>query len=139
MGKIRFFSDEIPFSVPKPRKTQSWITNVVTREGKSVTSINFIFCSDSYLADINQRYLKHNTLTDIITFDYSEPETIAGDIYISVERVSENAEKFGQPFETELYRVMIHGVLHLLGYKDKTPQQKQQMRRKEDTCLSLYS
>lgn len=116
----------------------SWIKRVVEKEGATIEEINFIFCSDSYLLTLNQGFLKHNTLTDIITFDNSGPDAfISGEIYISIERVRENAAKFQVQFEDELNRVMIHGVLHLLGYKDKKPAEKALMRKKEEACLSL--
>jgi len=101
--------------------------------------LSYIFCSDKYLLSINQKYLNHNTLTDIVTFDLAEDAEIEGEIYISVERVKENAVKYAVDFEEELHRVIIHGLLHLIGYKDKTASQKAQMRKKEQACLSLYS
>jgi len=101
--------------------------------------LNYIFCSDTYLHKINLEYLKHDTLTDIITFDYSEKKQISGDIFISIDRIKENALKFNQSTDIELNRVLIHGVLHLLGYKDKTPKEKETMRAKEDFYLTLLS
>jgi len=101
--------------------------------------LNYIFCSDTYLHKINLEYLKHDTLTDIITFDYSEKKQISGDIFISIDRIKENAPKFNQSTDIELNRVLIHGVLHLLGYKDKTPKEKETMRAKEDFYLTLLS
>jgi probable rRNA maturation factor len=107
-------------------------------EGATIQEINYIFCSDSYLLSLNQGFLKHNTFTDIITFDNSEdPSSLEGEIYISIERVKENAKKYNVPIEDELSRVMIHGVLHLLGFKDKKPTEKALMRKKEEACLSL--
>lgn len=103
-----------------------------------IGSINFIFCSDEYLFQLNQKYLKHDTYTDIITFDSSVEETeISGDIFISLERVKENSKQFSGSFVKELHRVMIHGILHLLGYKDKSPKDKEAMSGKEDYYLSL--
>ena len=140
MGKINFFSEGISFSVPNPRKTKSWLTESIAAEGASALEINYIFCSDQYLLSINKGYLKHNTFTDIITFDNSEKESLLeGDIFISVQRIAENAKKYEVPPEQELRRVMIHGVLHLLGYGDKTPKQNAEMRKKEDHYLSLWS
>ena len=102
--------------------------------------INFIFCTDEYLGELNKIWLHHSTLTDIITFPFSEQEdTISGDIYISIERVQENARTFGDPAEKELKRVMIHGVLHLIGYKDKSPGEKKKMRQKENYYLSRFT
>ena len=99
--------------------------------------INVVFCSDQYLLKLNQQYLNHNTFTDIITFDYVEGETISGDLFISVERVKENAQKASLPFANELNRVIVHGLLHLMGYNDKTDQETQEIRAKEDFYLTL--
>ncbi len=139
MPLIHFFYHKIRFKLKAPRKVTSWIKKVVEKEGATIQEINFIFCSDSYLLTLNQGFLKHNTLTDIITFDNSSPSdsSLEGEIYISVNRVRENADKFQVSFEDELNRVIIHGVLHLLGYKDKKPSEKAQMRKKEEACLSL--
>lgn len=138
MPSIHFFSHKIRFSLKNPRKITSWIKRVVEKEGASIGEINYVFCSDPYLLTLNQGFLKHNTLTDIITFDNSEDKSsLEGEIYISIERVKENASKYNVPFEDELNRVMIHGILHLLGYKDKKPAEKALMREKEETCLSL--
>ena len=101
-------------------------------------ALNYIFCSDAFLLSLNVEYLNHNTLTDVITFDNSDDSKgIQGEIYISIDRIRENAKKYRVPFERELHRVMIHGLLHLLGYADKTPLQKKMMRKKESTYLSL--
>ncbi len=136
--KINFLSNDIFFSVKRPRKIANWIKGVVKNEMKSIKEINYIFCSDKYLLSLNQRFLNHETLTDIITFDNSEGKNgLEGEIYISIERVQENAIKFNTEFEDELHRVMIHGVLHLIGYKDKKPSEKALMRKKEEACLSL--
>lgn len=139
MASVNFFSQRLPFKVPFPRKTASWIKSVVAKEKHSLKELNFIFCTDKELHRINLEYLNHDTLTDIITFDNSEKQSvIEGDIYISVERVRENAERFNTAFQEELYRVMIHGVLHLLGYKDKASGDKKEMRNKEDFYLTRY-
>lgn len=107
-------------------------------EKKTIGSINFIFCTDAYLHEMNVKYLNHDTYTDVITFDYTEnPPEISGDIFISSERVRENAKQFGTTFVMELHRVMIHGLLHLAGFDDKTAREQQQMRSKEDYYLSL--
>ena len=137
MSSIRFFSEEIDFSVPHPRKTSAWIKTIIRKERRPVSEINYIFCTDKYLLKLNTAFLNHATLTDIITFDNSNKGIIEADIYISIERVSENADKFKVHFEEELHRVIIHGVLHLLGYKDKKPAEKARMRKKEEACLSL--
>jgi probable rRNA maturation factor len=140
MSHIRFFSESIVFNIKHPRKTFSWIKLVVKKEKHAIKEINYIFCSDKYLLQLNQRFLNHKTLTDIITFNNSESKIVLeGEIYISVERVKENALKFQTNLEDELRRVMIHGILHLMGYKDKSPSQKSLMRKKEEACLSLWN
>ena len=106
--------------------------------GRRVGNINYLFCDDEYLLGINQRYLNHDTYTDIITFDYVAGNLISGDIMISVDRVGENAAKFGVPFEQELRRVVVHGVLHLLGQGDKSDEESREMRRLEEEALSLF-
>src|SRR5262245_34442284 len=118
MPDINFFQEEIRFKLPHPRITSRWIRAVATSEKSKVALLNFIFCSDKYLKKINLEYLAHDTFTDIVTFDYSDTEGIQGDIFISIERVKENARKFDAQFQDELHRVMVHGVLHLLGYTD---------------------
>lgn len=138
MAALEFFNQDISFKLPNPRKTKSWIRQVIALENKSLEHLNYIFCSDEYLLSINQQYLNHDTFTDIITFDNSEDEdTIEGDIFISIERVRANAVELQKPFEEELHRVLIHGVLHLLGHTDKSPSDKSSMRKKEDAYLSL--
>lgn len=138
MGLIRYFAEDTPFSLKQKRLTSSWIIRVIENSGFQLKQINFIFCSDDYLLGINKQYLNHNTFTDIITFPYSSgKQALEADIYISIDRVKENALKHKEAFQDELHRVMIHGVLHLLGYKDKSPSQKATMRKKEAACLSL--
>lgn len=138
MASINFFSEEISFSLDHPRKTSSWIKSMIKKEKRQLKEINYIFCTDSFLLNLNQGFLNHNTLTDIITFDNSENKAVLeGEIYISIDRVKENASKFKSKFKDELDRVIIHGVLHLLGYKDKKASDKGQMRKKEEACLSL--
>jgi probable rRNA maturation factor len=140
MPKIQFFAEETSFKLTKPRKTTTWILEVCGLHGKAVKALSFIFCSDRHLHQINVEYLNHDTLTDIITFDTSEHDgQLEGDIFISVERVKENATKFGNPFPEELHRVIIHGVLHLIGYTDKSKKDKAEMRSEEERCLSLPS
>jgi len=138
MGTIRFFTDVKGFRFTGQRKTSSWIRDIIVREGKILSYVNFVFCTDDQLAAINVQYLKHKTFTDIITFDLSaSPTVIEGEVYISIDRVQENATIYKNEFDTELHRVIIHGILHLLGYNDKTSLQKSAMRKKEDACLSL--
>ena len=136
---IHFFSEDIRFNVARPHKLRIWINKAAKAEKKSIHSLNYIFCSDKYLLTLNVDYLKHSTLTDIITFNFNETRShLVGEIYISIERVKENASKFKTTFEHELLRVMIHGVLHLSGYNDKTKQDKMVMRKKEEAYVSLY-
>ncbi|HMR44062.1 MAG TPA: rRNA maturation RNase YbeY [Saprospiraceae bacterium] len=134
---ISFQSEDIVFDLSHSDQSEAWITAVVEKESKKLGPITFIFCSDNYLHQLNVQYLRHDTLTDIITFPYGELPEVSGDIFISVERVAENAKKYAATFEQELSRVMVHGVLHLCGYKDKTPAEQQQMRAKEDEMLLL--
>lgn len=115
-----------------------WIESIAKQESKTINYITFIFCSDDYLLDINIKYLNHDYYTDIITFPYKEGDDIESDIYISVDRVKENAEEFDESFENELLRVMAHGVLHLMGYGDKTPEMSAIMRAKENECIQLF-
>ena len=138
MAQIDFFTQDISFRLRKPATTRLWIKNVVELEKKELVHINYIFCSDLYLLGINKQYLKHTTLTDIITFDSSEVNAqIEGDIFISIERVRANAAELDIAFDDELHRVLIHGVLHLIGYSDKSAPEKSRMRKKEDAYLSL--
>lgn len=136
---IHFFQEDIPFTVPRALKVKRWIAEVLRLANANPGEINFIFCSDLYLHSLNMQYLNHDTYTDIITFEHSEEGEIAGDIFISIDRVNENALLHSIPIEDELHRVMIHGILHLLGFSDKTPKEKALMREKEDACLSLRS
>lgn len=136
---ISFFSENITYKLKDKRKIQKWIKLVIEGEKKKAGDINYIFCDDAYLTEMNIKYLNHDTLTDIITFNYNEESenSINGDIYISIDRVKENSVEYNVPFNTELDRVIIHGVLHLLGFKDKTKADKKTMREKEDNSLSL--
>ena len=135
---IHFFSEDISFQLDNEPQTTTWIDKIIDRENRLLGDLNFIFCSDTHLHNINLSYLDHDTYTDIITFDNSEAvENITGDIFISIDRVKENAEQMNVRFNEELHRVMIHGVLHLIGYKDKSSEEKAKMREKEDACLSL--
>lgn len=119
------------------RSLRNWITKTVSDEGYIIGDLSFVFCDDAYLHKINLEFLEHDTLTDIVTFDYSSENIVSGEIYISAERVEENANQFSQEFDLEIHRIIIHGVLHLLGYKDKTPKDKLLMTNKEDYYLSL--
>lgn len=135
---IRFSSQSGDFNVGSADNVKKWVSEVVMRRGKTVGNINYLFCDDEYLLDANKRYLNHDTYTDIITFDYVAGNLVSGDIMISVDRVGENAVKFGVPFERELHRVVIHGVLHLLGQGDKSDEESAEMRRQEEEALCLF-
>jgi probable rRNA maturation factor len=138
MARIDFFTQDISFRLPKPAKTRLWIKHVIALEKKDLVHLNYIFCSDLYLLGINKQYLNHRTLTDIVTFDTGEGKNqIEGDIFISIERIAANAAELGTTFDEELHRVLIHGVLHLVGYSDNSARHKSQMRKKEDAYLSL--
>lgn len=119
-------------------QNKKWLNQVISNEDKEEGDITYIFCDDDYLLEKNIRFLNHNTLTDVITFDYCEGNSVSGDIFISIERVKENSEVFKVDFLTELNRVMVHGLLHLLGYKDKTERESILMRKKENYYLSKY-
>ena len=136
--KIHFFSEDIEFKPEQKSHVRQWIKETIREEGfKKTGELNFIFCSDDYLLDINREYLNHHTLTDIITFDNSETDdTISGDVFISITRVNENARTFGVSERDELHRVIIHGVLHLCGYTDKNRSQKEEMTAKENYYLA---
>jgi len=133
------FNSETTFNLQNEAKTTTWIERVVVSEGFAIGEINYIFCDDAYLNHINKEFLKHDSFTDIISFDYSLGKQISGDIYISIERVLDNAEKYNVTFENELRRVMIHGVLHYMGYKDKTTEEKKVMTLKENTSILLLN
>ena len=136
---IRFASQNIDFELPQAEKVKKWVSQVVQLRGKRVGNISYLFCDDEHLLGVNQQFLNHDTYTDIITFDYVVADLISGDIMISVDRVGENAEKFGVPFEQELHRVVIHGVLHLLGQGDKSDAEAVEMRRQEEEALVLWN
>jgi probable rRNA maturation factor len=135
---ISFISIEINFKLKNKLKIRSWVKSAIDNEGKAAGDITYVFCNDEYLCQMNEKYLDHNTLTDIITFDYSEKDKLSGDICISIERIKENAVGFQTTFNKELGRVMVHGILHLAGFKDKSPEDKRLMRAKEDYYLALF-
>jgi rRNA maturation RNase YbeY len=135
---ISFTSVEVNFILKNRIKVRNWIKSILSSEGKSVGDITYVFCSDNYLGSMNEKYLKHHTLTDIITFDYSEKGILSGDICISIERVKDNSVNYRTTFPEELGRVMAHGVLHLAGYKDKSAEDKTVMRSKEDLYLKSF-
>jgi len=132
------FHYETEFSLEDAENYTNWIINIIKSEKAVLGDLSYIFCSDNYLLKLNQKYLKHNSFTDIITFDYSEQKVISGEIYISIDRVRDNAVKFKEDFNRELLRVMAHGVLHLLGYKDKGKNEKEEMSTKEDEKIYMF-
>ncbi len=136
-----FNEHEVKAGLKQKRQLSAFLDALVQQhlEGIKKTRLNYIFCSDEYLHTMNQQYLNHDTLTDIITFDLSEDTSLIGEIYVSVDRVKENAEKFATTYNNELHRVIFHGTLHLCGFKDKTTADKLTMREQEDKCLSAYS
>lgn len=135
--RIHFYNEDIAFELSDPDVIRSWITKVIQAEGHRLISLNIIFCSDTFLHQINVDYLQHDTLTDIITFPYNEAPLIEGEIFISIDRITENAAGLNIPFADELHRVLIHGVLHLCGYGDKSAEEKTQMTAKENEALAL--
>jgi probable rRNA maturation factor len=134
--KINFFTEDIKFTLTNKRAVRTWLRSAIDDEGYYLDELNFIFCSDEYLLGVNQQFLQHDYYTDVITFDNSqERKTILGDIFISLDRVKENAKDNRATTHHELCRIMIHGTLHLLGYKDKTKRNKEQMTEKENFYL----
>lgn len=136
-SSISFNSEAVNFELEHEGAIQDWIKKTISNEGKLIGEIAYIFCSDEYLHKINLEHLNHDTFTDIITFNYCEANLVSADIFISIDRVEENAALFNTTFQNELNRVMIHGILHLVGYDDKTDQDKILMRSKEDFYLTL--
>ena len=131
------FSFECKYTLKSRREIKTWVKQIIESRGKKLGSISYIFCDDEYLLQINKQYLSHDYYTDIITFDYTEGDTVSGDLFISVERVEDNARQMGLPKQEELMRVVIHGVSHLLGLKDKTENEAKQMRKAESECLEI--
>lgn len=137
MQKIFFHCEDVDFTLPNETKTIEWLTQIITNEKKITGNISYIFCSDEHLLTINKEYLNHDYYTDIITFDYTDKGIVSGDIFISIDRIKDHANDYKVTFENELYRVIAHGVLHLIGYNDKTDEEQELMTKMEDTCLSL--
>ena len=135
---IYFHAEDIELPDIDFETIKKWVGTTIESEDKIGGDINFIFCSNNYLLEINREYLKHDYFTDIITFDYSDEETISGDVFISTETVMQNAKEYNQTFDKELNRICIHGILHLLGYKDKSADEKTTMTQKEDQYLRLF-
>lgn len=135
--RINFYTEN-RFELREAKSFENWLKNVIASEGKKLGEISFIFCDDEYLLGINQKYLNHDTYTDIISFDNSVGKVLQGDIFISTERISENAQIFDVSFSEELKRVLAHGILHLCGYADKTANEKELMRQKEDDKIKMF-
>ncbi len=133
--KINFYSQDTSYQLRDRTALKDWIKSTITQEDKIAGQISIIICSDEYLLKLNKEYLNHDTFTDIITFDYTEMDVINGDVFISIDRIKENAKELEIGLKTELYRVIIHGVLHLCGYKDKIKSDKFMMQSKEDFYL----
>ena len=134
---IQFFYENLPESVNTEYTT--WLKDIILSEDKKLGEINYIFCDDEYLLKVNQDYLQHDYYTDIITFDYVKGKTISGEIFVSLQRISDNASTLSKNYEEELRRVLAHGILHLCGYKDKTEDEETEMRRKEDFYIAKYN
>lgn len=132
------FNYETDFELNNESKYEDWIDSIIESEDKEAGEINYIFCDDEYLHEINMKYLEHDTLTDIISFDYCIGDLISGDIFISIDRIKENAQEFDVLFENELLRVMAHGVLHYCGYKDKSDEEANLMRLKEQEKMNMF-
>lgn len=137
-GRISFQNADISFSLKSRTATKEWLSNVAAARKFTINDVQYIFCSDEFLLDINRNFLQHDYFTDIITFDLSEKKAeLCSEIYISIPRVKENAKDFGVSFQEELDRVMVHGILHLCGLKDKTAKQEKEMRKAENTALLM--
>lgn len=136
---ITYQTDGVKMPSIKKRENNAWIKAVAACYGKKVREVAYIFCSDERIIEVNNEYLQHNYYTDIITFDYSDEDTISGDIFISLDTVRSNAEQFEQEYEQELYRVVIHGILHLCGIDDKGPGEREIMENAENHALSMRS
>ena len=131
------FNYQTPYAVKNAEKVKQWLTDSIQHLDKIEGEINYVFCTNAYILEINKNYLQHHYTTDIITFDYTEGKRLNAEIYISIDEVRENAKRFDTTLKNELHRVIIHGILHLAGFKDKTDHEQQQMRNKEDYYLSL--
>lgn len=136
---IQYIAEEVKLPALQKQKINSWIKDTAAGYGKKVGDIAYIFCSDERILEINKQYLNHDYFTDIITFDYSEGAVISGDIFISVDTVKSNATEFGVTFEAELLRILIHGILHLCGQDDKTPELRIEMTKKENFALGNFT
>lgn len=135
---INYQSQDIKFVLKEKRKVSKWINDVIKSHQKKLGNVSYIFCSNQYILELNQQYLNHNYFTDIITFDYCHDNIVEGDIFISIDTVLDNSHRFKTNFNDELLRVIIHGILHLVGFSDKTAKQQKQMRVLEDEALSIF-
>lgn len=139
MNQVQFFNNGVSFTLTDRNRLKKFINRLFTRNGKKLAHLSYVFCSDEYLLSINQQFLQHDFYTDIITFDISEQkDQVTGEIYISIDRVRDNAKQNGATMKNELHRVIFHGALHLCGYKDKSQKDQKEMRAQEDQCLRLY-
>ena len=136
-NNIFFHTEDISFALESEITTSNWLVKLVESHNKKVGELNYIFCSDDYLLKMNQEHLKHDYFTDIITFDYCEDDLISGDLFISIDRTNENAKTFGKTQINELNRVIAHGLLHLLGFKDKTAEEISEIRTMEEQALNM--
>lgn len=136
---IRFHYEDVGFRLTKGREVRKWINTTIEAHGQTSGELNYIFCSDAYLLEINRHHLSHDYYTDIITFDYCDGSSISGDLFISIDRVRDNAKDLKLSVVDELHRVMVHGVLHLIGFRDKTAKEIKEIRKQEDSSLTLRS
>lgn len=134
---VRYFSEDIKFTFKDKLSNNRWLKLVAGSEVRKLGDVNIIFCSDNYILDVNLKYLEHDYFTDIITFDYCEGDVLSGDLFISIDSVRENAIEYGAEFDEEIHRVIVHGLLHLIGYDDHTPEEQKVMREKENYYLAL--
>jgi len=136
---IYFHAEEIDFQLKEKKEVSDWICRVIEIENREIGEINIIFSSDTFLLEINNQYLDRNYFTDIITFDYGDGKIITGDLYLSIDRIRENAESFNVPVRNELFRIIIHGILHLIGYNDSNVEEKKLMTEREDQYMEIFS
>ncbi len=136
---ISYFTENVKNPLKNKRKINAWIKAVARKYGKTIGEVAYVFCDDERILDVNRQYLQHDYYTDIITFDYCEDNVLNGDIFISLDTVASNAEEFGTTFDDELHRILIHGILHLCGQEDKSPDARKEMTRKEDDALAMLS
>ena len=135
---INFYAEDITLPQIKKAEVKEWIKEVAKKYGKRVGDVSYIFCNDDKILEVNKQYLDHDYYTDIITFDYTEGDRIGGDLFISIDTVKSNSEQFGEPFEKELHRVIIHGILHLCGINDQSPEERANMIDNENQALEIF-